>query len=267
MTAADHAGHASGGFPATAFVPLVLFWFYLAAALRQRDPGEAGWRHARTAAFGLGALLLAAGLAWPGGGFVGHMWQHLLLGMFAPLALVLGAPGTLALRTVSRRTGRAALRLLRHPAVRVLAHPATGLLLTAGGLWLLYLTPLYRATLSSPLLHDLVHAHFVLSGYLFAWAVAGPDPGPHRPRVPVRLVVLGVAVTAHAAIAQLLYAGVLVNVPATVDELRAGATVMYYFGDLAEILLALALLVTWRPEVGRGTRLTPRVVQGPLPNS
>ncbi|WNM39850.1 cytochrome c oxidase assembly protein [Micromonospora halotolerans] len=243
-----HAGHAAGGFPAAALVPPVLFWAYLAAALRQRDPGRAGWDHRRTASFALGAALLATRLLLPAADLPGHMAQHLVLGMLAPLALVLGAPGTLALRTVDRRVGRAALRLLRHPALQALAHPVTGLLLTAGGLWLLYLTPLYRATLTQPALHGLVLLHFVLSGYLFTWSIAGPDPGPHRPRVPIRLVVLGLGVAAHAVLAQLLYAGLLVDVPATGDELRAGATVMYYGGDLAEILLALALLVTWRPE-------------------
>ncbi|WFF09737.1 cytochrome c oxidase assembly protein [Micromonospora sp. WMMD1076] len=187
MTVA-HAGH-TDTFPVTALVPAALFWAYLAAALRLRDPGGPGWPHARTASFGLGALLLV-----------------------------------------------------------------TGLLLTAGGLWLLYLTPLYRATLDSPVLHTLVNLHFLLSGCLFAWSVAGPDPGPHRPRVPVRLVVIGFGVAAHATIAQLLYAGLFVDVPATAAELRAGATLMYYLGDLAEIALALALLATWRPEPVRRRR-------------
>ncbi|TNH31585.1 cytochrome c oxidase assembly protein [Micromonospora orduensis] len=257
-----HARHAAGGFPATALVPVALFWAYLAAALRLRDPGGPGWAHGRTASFGLGTLLVAAGLLWPAGDFVGHMWQHLLIGMFAPLALVLGAPVTLVLRTLDRRAGRTLVHLLRHPVARVLGHPATGLLLTAGGLWLLYLTPLYRAALDDPLLHTLVQAHFLLSGYLFAWSIAGPDPGPHRPRVPVRLLVLGVGVAAHATIAQLLYAGVLVDVPATGAELRAGATLMYYLGDLAEIALALALLATWRPEPA--TRRRPAARPAPV---
>ncbi|MGN9777209.1 cytochrome c oxidase assembly protein [Micromonospora sp. H33] len=257
-----HAGHPADGFPVAALVPLVVFWVYLAMALVQRGSGGPGWSHRRTGSFALGAGLLVAGLLWPARDLSGHMVQHVLLGMLAPLALVLGAPGTLALRSVRPRTARAAVRLLRHPAAGLLAHPVTGLLLTAGGLWLLYLTPLYRASLASPAVHATVQLHFVVSGYLFAWSIAGPDPGPHRPRVPVRLVVLGVGVAAHATLAQLLHAGVLVDVPATAGELRAGAAVMYYGGDLAEILLALALLVTWRPErAGRGRPARPAAVR------
>ncbi|WBB46488.1 cytochrome c oxidase assembly protein [Verrucosispora sp. WMMA2044] len=234
-------------------VPLLAGWLYLAAALRQRAPDRAGWSHWRTAAFAGGCALLAIALLVPTDDFAGHMWQHLLLGMLAPLGLVLGAPGILALRCLDRRAGRAALRVLGRPALRPLTHPVTGLLLTAGGVWLLYLTPLYRATLDSAALHDLVNLHFLLSGLLFTWSIAGPEPYPHRARVPVRLVVLGAAVVAHASLAQLMYAGMLVDVPATTEHLRAGATVMYYGGDLAEILLALALLTTWRPGPHRQT--------------
>ncbi len=250
VVSAHGTGHATTVGPAL-LVPLLVGWLYLAAALRQRAPGRADWSHWRTAAFALGCALLAVALLLPMEGFATHMWQHLLIGMLAPLGLVLGAPGTLALRTVDRRAGRAALRVLRHPAARTLTHPVTGLLLTAGGLWLLHLTPLYRATLASPALHDLVNLHFLLSGLLFTWSIAGPEPAGHRPGVPVRLVVLGVAVAAHAGLAQLLYAGLLVDVPAPADQLRAGATIMYYGGDLAEILLALALLVSWRPQPHR----------------
>ncbi|TDB79355.1 cytochrome c oxidase assembly protein [Micromonospora sp. KC721] len=227
-------------------VPLVVFWVYLAAALRERDAGRGGWSHWRTASFGTGTALLAVAVLVPGHDLVGHMWRHLLVGMLAPLGLVLGAPGTLALRVLDRRRGRALVRALRHPVARVVAHPVTGLLLTAGGLYALHLTPLYRASLDHPPLHTLVLAHFLASGYLFTWAIAGPDPGPHRPAVPVRLVVLGVSVAAHAALAQLMYAG-LVDTAAPVAQTRTAATLMYYVGDLAELLLALAVLVTWRP--------------------
>ncbi|MEV4483793.1 cytochrome c oxidase assembly protein [Micromonospora coxensis] len=243
-------GHHASGVGPLLLVPALVFWVYLAAALRERDRG--GWSHWRTASFGAGAALLAVAVVVPGHDLVGHTWRHLLIGMLAPLGLVLGAPGTLLLRTVSRRRGRALVRLLRHPALGVLAHPVTGLLLTAGGLHLLHLTPLYRATLASPPLHTLVLAHFLLSGYLFTWAIAGPDPGPHRPGVPVRLVVLGLSVAAHATLAQLMYAG-LADTAAPVAQLRAAASLMYYVGDLAEILLALALLVTWRPAPARPT--------------
>jgi putative membrane protein len=84
--------------------------------------------------------------------------------------------------------------------------------------------------------------HFVLSGGLFAWVVAGPDPAPHRPSVPMRLVVLGVAIAAHATLSQLLYAGVWVQIPSGVADRQAGATIMYYGGDVAELLLAFAMV-------------------------
>ncbi|MEW2472555.1 cytochrome c oxidase assembly protein [Micromonospora gifhornensis] len=259
MSVAHTAQHATTVGPAV-LVPLVAGWCYLAAALRQREPDRPGWSHWRTAAFATGCALLAVALLLPADGFAAHMWQHLLLGMLAPLGLVLGAPGTLLLRTVDRRVGRAALRALRHPVAHTLAHPVTGLLLTAGGLWLLSLTPLYRATLASPVLHDLVNLHFLLSGLLFTWSIAGPEPYRHRASVPVRLVVLGAAVVAHASLAQLLYAGLLVDVPAPPQTLRAGAAVMYYGGDAAEILLALALLASWRPQPRRAP--TPAAASG-----
>ena len=56
--------------------------------------------------------------------------------------------------------------------------------------------------------------HFVFAGCLYAWVIAGPDPAPHRPSVPARLVVLGVAVAVHSVLAQLLYGGWFVKVHA-----------------------------------------------------
>ena len=215
--------------------------------------GGRGWSPWRTASFVTGCVLLGVALVpgsspWPTGSFAEHMVQHLLIGMYAPLLLVLGAPATLLLRSLPRRWGRVLGRLLGSRALGVLAHPVTALVLNLGGLAVLHLTPLYAATTTNPLLHHLVHVHFFAAGYLFAYAIAGPDPAPHRPSVPSRLVVLGVAVAGHAVLAQLLYAGAFVQVPTTEADRRAGADLMYYAGDIAELLLALAMVSTWRPE-------------------
>src|SRR6185312_3702899 len=111
----------------------------------------------------------------------------------------------------------------------------------------LYFTPLYAATTTDETLHALVHLHLAASGYLFAWAIAGPDPAPRRPAVRTRLVVLGAAVAVHASVAQLLFAGLLVQVREPVAQMQAAGNLMYFGGDIAELLLAVALLATWRP--------------------
>ena len=108
--------------------------------------------------------------------------------------------------------------------MHLLAHPVTALLLTPAGWSALYLTPLYAATTTSEPLHALVHVHLVASGYLFAWAVTGPDPAPRRASVRTRLVVLGMAVAVHAVVAQLLFAGLLVQVHEPVARCRRPAT-------------------------------------------
>jgi len=224
---------------------------YVVLVARRRARGRQ-WSHWRTASLLAGVGLLAAAMLPPvadhaGHSFHGHMAQHLLIGMYAPLGLVLAAPITLLLGSLPARQARRLARLVRSRPVGLLANPVTALLLTTGGLAALYLTPLYQATTTSLLLHHAVHAHFLAAGCLFAWVVAGPDPAPHRPGVPARLVVLGVAITAHAVLAQLIYAGILVEIVAPDGQRRAAGDLMYYGGDLAELLLALALLVTWRP--------------------
>lgn len=221
---------------------------YLLLARRAGRPR----RRWRTAAFLTGCLLLALALLPPIAPFAhtdfrGHMLQHLLIGMYAPLCLVLGAPITVVLRTMPARRARRLTALLRSRAMGLLANPVTALCLTIGGLAVLYFTPLYGVTTDGPVLHGLLHVHFLLSGCLFAWVIAGPDPAPARPTVPVRLVVLGVAIAAHAIIAQLMYAGFFLDVRAPVAQIRGGAEIMYYGGDIAELLLAAALVATWRP--------------------
>ena len=140
---------------------------YLAGVVGLRRSGRA-WRAWRTITIAVGLVLVAAALFPPveaaATGARGHLTQHLLLGMYAPLALVLGAPATLLLA-----------------ALPVRSRPRVAAVLTVGGLYLLYLTPLYTLSARSALVHHPLHVHFLLAGYLFAWAVAGPDPAPRRP--------------------------------------------------------------------------------------
>lgn len=224
----------------------------------RRNPAQK-WPTWRTLSFVTGLILLAVALVPPAPtGFPAHMVGHMLLGMYAPLALVLAAPVTLALRALPPAGGRRITAVLHSPPARLAAHPVSALLLSTGSLAALYFTPLYNTAMTHPAGHWLMAAHFLLSGCLFAHAVAGPDPAPGRPGVPARLTCLGVAIAAHALIAQALYGGFLTDVHAPIDQVRRGAEVMYYGGDIAELLLAAALVTTWRPERRGGVRARSR---------
>jgi putative membrane protein len=224
---------------------------YLAAARAQRRSGRT-WSGWRVAAFAAGAGLLALAVsppvaAWGHHDLRGHMVQHLLIGMVAPIGLVLGAPVTLLLRALSTPSARRVTRVLRSLPVRVLSHPLAALVLNVGAMYLLYATPLYAATQTSSLLHHAVHVHFLAAGYLFTWVVlAGPDPSPHPPGMWTRLGVLFVSMAAHATLGKLMYGylwprGTFHDA----DEIRVAAQLMYYGGDFAEVLLVIALFALW----------------------
>lgn len=221
---------------------------YVRAARRRGRP----WPAARTSLFLTGLALVAVALAPPLTAAAHadprvHMAQHLLLGMYAPLGLVLGAPVTVLLGRLGRRGRQVVATVLRHPVVHVLSHPLVAALVSTGSLFVLYLGPAHPL-LSHPWGHHLVAVHFVLAGCLFTWAVAGPDPAPRRPSYAVRLGVLVLAAGAHAFLAKLLYAGAA-TLPALsgfpVDRSEQAAQLMYYGGDVAEVLLAVALCGAW----------------------
>ncbi|RCG22377.1 cytochrome c oxidase assembly protein [Streptomyces reniochalinae] len=237
--------------PALAALVPALGYLLLVRRAHRRGPRRE-WSAWRSASFLAGCGLVAAAVLpplapWAHGDFRGHMAQHLLIGMYAPVALVLGAPVTLLLRTLPGARARTLTSLLRSRPVRVLTHPVTALLLNTGSLAVLYCTPLYGAATAQPWGHWLLHLHFLAAGCLFAWVVAGPDPAPARPEVPARLVLLGAAIAGHAVLSQLMYGGFLIDIPAPVGQVRGGAELMYYGGDIAELLLAGAVVATWRP--------------------
>lgn len=230
-------------------LPAAIAFAYLCVAFHERRIGR--WHTGRIASFvtGVGLVMLAMSppvVHWAHQDLRGHMIQHLMLGMFAPLGLVLGAPGTLLLRKVPVAVAKRIVGLLGARPVRVLIHPVTAALLDIGGMYVLYLTPLYGIAAADPALHVLLHVHFVVSGYLFTWSIAGPDPAPHRPSLRVRMAVLFLATAAHAALGKIMYAYAYPRgTAADLAELRSAAQWMYYGGDLAEVLLACAFFALW----------------------
>ena len=264
-----HVAHGGGYGPLfwlLTVLPLALLTLYLAArrATNRTDAqphGAPPWSPWRTASFCTGVALLAvAGLppmmAWGHHDLRGHMVQHLLLGMYAPLFLALGAPMTLLLRTAPSGLSRALVTVLGTRPARLLVHPATAAVLDMGGMYVLYLTPLYAWSAVSPVGHLFVHVHFVIAGYLFAWSIAGPDPARHRPGMRTRLAVLFVASAAHAVLGKIMYGhGFPRGTAASAQELEAAALWMYYGGDAAALLLTAALFSAW-------FRVRPGAVQG-----
>jgi putative membrane protein len=116
--------------------------------------------------------------------FTVHVGTHLLLAMVAPLLLVPAAAVTLLLRALPVPMARGVARALRWLPVRVLAHPWTATILAVCGMCSYYLTGLYPLAERQPVVHLAVHAHMLAAGYLFAYAIVGTDPAPHRPDRP-----------------------------------------------------------------------------------
>ena len=128
-----------------------------------------------------------------------HMVQHMLLSMVVPLALALGAPVTLALRTLPPAPRRWLLAVLHSPGgegarvpaarLRPLRRLAVGALLQRPGT-----TPASR----SAFVHQMMHVHLVLVGTLFFWPLMGIDPVPGRVSHPFRVLLTLMTLPFHA---------------------------------------------------------------------
>ena len=205
------------------------------------------WPMSRALAFVTGTLVVALALvpaSAPGlNEFEAHMGQHILIGMFAPILFALSAPGTLLLRVTTGATRRRVVALLHSPVVRVLVHPVAATLVSLAGLIAVYFTPLYDLSAANPVIHELVHVHFFLSGCAVAWAFVGLDPHPRRPSFTTRLVASGVLIAGHGAVAKYLYAGYAQVTSESAEAVRQGAQLMYYGGEPFHLLLVGAMFV------------------------
>ena len=182
---------------------IVVAGLYLFGVLRLRARGDR-WPVGRTVLFvgaGLGSIaaVTISGLhEYDTTSLSVHMIQHMVLSMVAPIFLALGAPITLALRTLPRRGRRALMVVLHSRVVRVLTFPLVAYALFVTTPFVLYFGSLYRVSLENPLVHELLHIHFIAVGCLFFWPLIGLDPLPGRWPYPARALLMVLSTPFHA---------------------------------------------------------------------
>ncbi|WP_322919549.1 cytochrome c oxidase assembly protein [Nocardioides renjunii] len=190
-----------------------------------------------------------------------HMVQHMVLSMVVPLALALGAPVTLALRTLPPRPRRWLLTVLHSPVATVLAFPPLTFALYVASPWALYFSPWYDASLSSSFVHQMMHIHLVLVGTLFFWPLMGVDPVPGRVSHPFRVLLtlmtlpfhafLGVTIMGQTTLigaehyAELREGPMASWLPAAIDDQHLAGGILWASGDLIGILFFAVLFTQW----------------------
>ncbi|WP_323791246.1 cytochrome c oxidase assembly protein [Nocardioides sp.] len=176
---------------------------YLVGVVSLRRRGDE-WPIGRTLAFvvaGMGSFYVAtsSGLAAYDTTLLSvHMVQHMVLSMLVPLSLALGAPVTLALRTLPATPRRWLLGLLHSRLAKVLSFAPLTFTLYVVSPWALYFSGWYRASLESTYVHEAMHIHLVMVGALFFWPLMGIDPLPGRLGYPVRMMLTVMTLPFHA---------------------------------------------------------------------
>ncbi|MBM4569034.1 cytochrome c oxidase assembly protein [Rhodococcus hoagii] len=175
--------------PVLPMIGILLALWYCWAVRQMRVRGRA-WSWTRTASFLAGCVLLVAvtGLGVEGYGyrlFSVWMFQHLTLSMAIPPLLVLGAPGTLLMRTtphrgIGRRIRRAALAGLRSHSARILLSPGVTIPLFLFSYYGIYLSPVFDAVAGTWLGHTGLEVFFLVTGILFILPVLSLDPLPSK---------------------------------------------------------------------------------------
>lgn len=234
---------------------------YAVGVRRLADSGRS-WSPARSASFAAGLVVVVvatqSGLAaYDRVLFSMHVVQHLLLGMVAPVLLVLGAPVTLALQASRRGTQERVLRTLHSRPARVITHAVTAWVLFGGTLVVLYFTGLYELSLRNGWVHSLVHLHFLVAGTLFMAIVIGVDPIPGALGHGARLLYVLVALPFHAflgvailSMSTVIAADWYVSVErpwgtSALADQRTGAGILWIAGELFGLVAALIVVRQW----------------------
>ena len=227
------------------------------------------WPVGRTISFALG--ISAIDFATSGGlgvyahfAFSWHMVAHMVLGMIAPIGIVLGAPITLALRTLPQsRDGQELgvrgllIKALHSRYARVITNPVVALAIFDGSLFALYFTSLFGGMMQSHQGHLFMSIHFILTGILFFHVIVGVDPNPRKVPHIIRIVVLFAAMSIHAFFSvALMSASTLIDGgyfeslqrPWSLDLLadqRTGGAIGWAMGEIPILIALVATFIQW----------------------
>lgn len=227
------------------------------------------WPVGRTISFAIGIALID--FATSGGlglyahfSFQYHMIAHMVLSMIAPIALVLSAPITLALRTlpIAREKGERGIRgtflaALNSRPSSIWTHPLVALAIFDGSLFALYFTPLFGNLMGMHFGHLLMDVHFIAAGLLFFHVIVGIDPNPRKVHHLVRIVMLLAAMSIHAFFSvalmsanQLIDNGyyALLERPWATDLLsdqKSGAAIGWAMGEIPIVVALIATFIQW----------------------
>ncbi len=250
--------------------------FYLAGVIRLHRRGDR-WPLHRTVLWVAGMLLL---FYVTNGGvnlyqeylFSAHMLAHMALGMMVPVLLVPGAPVTLALRAVEKRTdgsrgAREWIMLAVHSKYfAILANPLVASILFVSSLWIFYYSPIFSWATTEHLGHQWMIVHFLATGYLFVQALIGVDPVPSRPSYPLRLVILLGVMALHAFFGLAIMSGTGLLLPdwygamgwdlgiSALEDQQRGGAVAWGVGELPTIILAITVAILWSRSDTRESR-------------
>jgi cytochrome c oxidase assembly factor CtaG/putative copper export protein len=255
---------------------LLAIGVYLAWVLRLRRRGDR-WSVLRTLSWVAGWLvLLWATCGAPGVlgrvSFSWHMVEHMTIAMYAPPLLVLAAPISLALRALPARGDGSLgprellLGLVHSRVLRVFANPVVAAAFFFFSLVVFYYSPLFELALSTHTGHVLMVAHFLVAGYLFAWALVGRDPGPPKWAPSLRLLILLITVSFHAFFGVALMSGTSLLAPGFFEVIdvswipnpladqQQGGAIAWALGEAPVLLLALVVVRDWMQSDAKETR-------------
>jgi cytochrome c oxidase assembly factor CtaG len=246
---------------------LVAAGLYLAGVVKLRRRGD-GWPLARTVLFlgpGLGgiAAVTMSGIEQYDTALLSvHMIQHMVLSMIAPIFLALGAPVTLALRTLPARGRRALLAVVHSRAARILAFPLVAFGFFVVTPFVLYFTSLYELTMRHEWVHELTHAHFIAVGCLFFWPLVGLDPLPGRWPYPARALLMFLSTPFHTVLGlTIMQSKTLLGgdwypslhlswADPAADQVVAGG-VLWAGGEFVSVTMLAVLVVQWMRQSDR----------------